>query len=128
MKSKHWVVLGIVVFITFILFAVLKPTGNATKTPGKYDSFAQCLTEKGTKMYGAFWCPHCQDQKEDFGSSWKYVTYIECSLPDRSGQTPLCQKEGIESYPTWEFSDKSREKGVMTLNELSEKTGCPLPE
>ena len=31
------------------------------------DSFAQCLTSKGMKMYGAWWCPHCAEQKESFG-------------------------------------------------------------
>ena len=30
------------------------------------DGFAQCLTAKGAQMYGAWWCPHCADQKELF--------------------------------------------------------------
>ena len=25
-----------------------------------YDTFAQCLSDAGTKFYGTFWCPHCQ--------------------------------------------------------------------
>ena len=27
-------------------------------------------------MYGTEWCPHCQDQKRAFGTSFKYVQYI----------------------------------------------------
>ncbi|MFH1400946.1 MAG: hypothetical protein ABIH41_05485, partial [Nanoarchaeota archaeon] len=33
------------------------------------DDFARCLTQSGATMYGASWCPHCNDQKEMFGSS-----------------------------------------------------------
>src|SRR3989338_7132596 len=93
----------------------------------KYDGFASCLTEKGAMMYGAYWCPHCQDQKKMFGKSWEYVNYIECSLPNAQGQTELCSMEKIESYPTWEFADGERNTGVMSLNALAEKTDCPLP-
>ena len=35
--------------------------------PGQYDNLAQCLTDKGAKFYGAFWCSHCQEQKAEFG-------------------------------------------------------------
>ena len=92
----------------------------------KYDGFAQCLSESGAKMFGAYWCPHCQQQKADFGKSWEYVDYIECSLPRRAGQTAVCTQAGIESYPTWEFADGSRRNGKLSLNELALATGCSL--
>src|SRR2546430_1164979 len=50
------------------------------------DSFAQCLTSKGTKMYGAWWCPHCKDQKESFGFALQYVNYVERSEERRVGK------------------------------------------
>jgi hypothetical protein len=90
-----------------------------------YDAFAQCLTESGAKEYGAFWCPHCSDQKKMFGSSWEYVTYIECSNPDKT-QNQTCQEAGIESYPTWEFGDGSRVSGLLSFEQLAEKTACLL--
>jgi hypothetical protein len=93
--------------------------------PGKYDSFAQCLSDKGVKMYGAFWCPHCKDQKEMFGSSWKYVDYVECSTPDGSAQLQVCTDAGIKGYPTWDIGGTKKD-GVLTLGELSQETGCPL--
>lgn len=71
-----------------------------------YDNFAKCLTEKGVKMYGAYWCSHCQNQKKAFGDSFKYVTYIECADPNSQGQLEVCTKAGITGYPTWEFSEK----------------------
>src|SRR5690242_11019622 len=30
-------------------------------------AFAQALSASGTKMYGAFWCSHCNNQKALFG-------------------------------------------------------------
>ena len=40
---------------------------------------------------------------------------------------PICQEKNIESYPTWEFNDGSRLDGEISLTQLAEKTGCPLP-
>ncbi len=99
---------------------------TADKQPGKYDDFAKCLTDNGVKMYGAYWCPHCLNQKNAFGNSWKYVDYIECSLPNRAGQTQECNKAGIEGYPTWEFSDGGRLEGEASFEGLAVKGGCTL--
>ena len=65
-KSKQMVIwlVVIVVSIALVLFLV----GRAQK-PGKYDAFAQCLKTQGVLFYGAFWCPHCQNQKALFGFS-----------------------------------------------------------
>jgi hypothetical protein len=94
---------------------------------GKYDSFAKCLTEKGVTMYGAYWCPHCQNQKDMFGESWQFVNYIECSLPNRGGQTKVCADEKITGYPTWDINGV-RKSGELSLQQLSELSGCALSE
>ena len=93
---------------------------------GEYDAFAQCLTESGATFYGAFWCPHCNEQKQLFGSSQKYINYVECSLPDRSGQTTICNEEDITAYPTWVFGDGKRQEGRLSIIELSQLSGCSL--
>lgn len=90
-------------------------------------SFAQCLTDKGATMYGAWWCPHCQAQKKLFGTSFEKVKYVECATPDGNGQTQACKDAKIEGYPTWEFSDKSRVSGEQSFAELAKKTGCTVP-
>jgi len=95
--------------------------------PGKYDTFAQCLKDKGAVFYGAFWCPHCQNQKAMFGKSAKLLPYVECSTADGRSQLQICKDKNIEGYPTWEFADGSRESGEVSLSRLSEKTGCQLP-
>jgi thiol-disulfide isomerase/thioredoxin len=96
--------------------------------PGKYDQFAQCLTDKGAKFYGAFWCPHCQAQKRLFGKSAKLLPYVECSTPDGKGKLAVCKDNGVEGYPTWEFADGTRKTGEVPLAELAITTSCPLPE
>jgi glutaredoxin len=92
--------------------------------PSKYDSLAQCLTEKQVKMYGAYWCPHCKNQKKEFANAFKYIDYIECSLPNATGQNRKCNEANIESYPTWEFKDGERLTGEIPLEKLAQKAGC----
>jgi hypothetical protein len=96
--------------------------------PSKYGGFAQCLAEKGALFYGAFWCPHCQEQKAMFGAGARDLPYVECSTPDGKGQLPLCIEKGVEQYPTWMFADGSKQSGVIPLADLAQKTGCALPE
>ena len=91
------------------------------------DAFAQCLNAKGAKMYGAWWCPHCADQKELFGNAFRNVNYVECSPPGQRTQNDVCKQAGIKSYPTWQFADGAHAEGVLHLQALAEKTGCPLP-
>ena len=91
------------------------------------DSFAQCLSSKGVKMYGAWWCPHCADEKESFGFAFQYVSYVECSLPNDRKMNDTCKQAGIKNFPTWQFSDGSRVEGTQPLDALAKKTGCKLP-
>lgn len=95
---------------------------------GRLDGFAKCLDEKGAIFYGAFWCPHCQKQKEMFGKSAKLLPYVECSTPDGKAQLDVCKEKGVVGYPTWIFADGSRETGEVPFVNLSEKTGCELPK
>ena len=120
MKNKVvWIIIGAVVLSAgLLIYQKVKP--------GAYDGLAQCLKDKGVIFFGAFWCPHCQNQKKLFGNSAKKLPYVECSLPSGKGQTDECNKEGIEGYPTWEFADGSRESKVLTPQELAEKVECTI--
>src|SRR3989344_7082850 len=99
MKNSIKILIGVVV-ATVAIFLTLKLTGYGVQNEN-YDDFAKCLTEKGVKMYGAYWCGHCKTQKEMLGDSWQYVNYVECSNPDGT-PTAECTAAGIEGYPTWE--------------------------
>ena len=94
----------------------------------KYDSFAKCLASKNAKMYGLYWCPHCADQKREFGSAFHYVPYVECaSENDPHELTPACKVAGVKLFPSWQFGNDPPKEGVLSLEALSQKTGCSLP-
>lgn len=45
-------------------------------------ALAQRLRDGGARMYGAFWCSHCYDQKQAFGAeAMETFPYVEC-YPD----------------------------------------------
>ncbi|MBI3032618.1 hypothetical protein HYY69_04030 [Candidatus Woesearchaeota archaeon] len=122
----------IITLITIAIILLVLLIGCKNTTP-KYSQkelagFAQCLTDKGAVMYGAFWCPHCQNVKKRFGSAFQFVKYVECDPRGENGNPDLCLKKDIKNYATFEFSDGTRLIGEPTLEELSEKTGCPLSE
>jgi len=129
MEKNAKIFLGVVVVAVLgVIGMAIFRGGTAPTGPGKYDTLAQCLGEKGAVFYGAYWCPHCQAQKKMFGSSQKLLPYVECSTPDAQGQTKVCIDKKVSSYPTWEFTDGSRLNGEIPLATLAEKTGCELPK
>ena len=118
---KVLVIIGILLIVAGGLFV------GWSRNSRRYDTFAQCLTSKGAKMYGAFWCPHCAEQKELFGSSFKYAPYIECGIQGSRALAQTCQDVKIQKFPTWIFPDGTRTEGKRSLEFLSDETGCPLP-
>ena len=93
----------------------------------KYDAFAKCLASKQAKMYGLFWCPHCADQKRMFGTSFEYVPYVECAIRGSRELAPECKAAGVKLFPSWQFGGAAPKEGVLSLDELSQKSGCSLP-
>jgi hypothetical protein len=95
----------------------------------QHDAFARCLAERGVKMYGAYWCPHCKEQKEKFDASFEYVPYVECGVKgDVHAQSQACKDDNVKHYPTWQFPPTGeRVEQILTLQELSDRTGCALP-
>lgn len=121
MKKKT---IALIAFAAIVVASVytLSASDEEKKPKTGLDRFAQCLTENGATMYGLESCPHCQEQKKMFGSSFKFIDYIECS---EMGST--CSQKGITSVPVW-IVDGKRLKGVQSLDDLAEETGCKLPE
>jgi phage baseplate assembly protein gpV len=94
---------------------------------GHLNAFAQCLSARQIKIYGAYWCPHCADQKEVFGSAFQYVAYVECGIKGSRAEAPECLQAGVKRFPTWQFADGERKEGTMQLKDLSAESGCSLP-
>ncbi len=84
---------------------------------------AEHLTQAGAKMYGAYWCPHCYEQKQLFGKqAWEKVTYIECAADAiKKPQPEVCTQAGIKGFPTWSIDGKL-DAGVKKLAKLAELT------
>jgi hypothetical protein len=93
----------------------------------KYDFFAKCLATKQVKMYGLYWCPHCIEQKEMFGDAFHYVPYQECAIKGSAELVPACKVAGLKLFPSWQFGLDPPKEGVLSLDALSDKTGCTLP-
>lgn len=122
-------IIAAIVFVVLFGAGIFFLSGKGSSTvSNKLDSFAQCLKDKGIIFYGAFWCPHCQNTKAEFGSSAKLLPYVECSTPDGQGQLDVCKQKGIVSYPTWTFPDGSKLEGEVSLTDLAKKSSCSLPQ
>ncbi len=127
-----------IIGIAIVMILVCAAIGYSifgTATPGEttttvvdpaVEEFAQCLTDKDVTFFGAFWCPHCQEQKKLFGQFLSKVKYVECSMPDGNSQTQTCKDQNITSYPTWQFADGSRVTGEQSLEALATKASCPF--
>jgi len=93
----------------FVLLLLFSFGAYAYLSPGKYDDFAKCLSDKGVVMYGEDWCKYTNGQKNMFGKSFKYINYEV--------------KTGLNYRPTWVINGKSYEK-VQSFERLSELSGC----
>src|SRR5215475_1403435 len=126
-STVNWGMRAVYAVLILAAFGFAYYMGN--RNQHKYDTFAKCLNTRGVKMYGAWWCPHCSDQKEKFAKSFEYVPYIECGIKgETSGATQECKDAGIHHFPTWQFPPTGeRVERVFELQELSDRTGCALP-
>jgi len=91
----------------------------------KYLSSSNNKGKRGATMYGAYWCPHCQRQKELFGyEAFQYINYIECSPKGYKNDFGMCINDGIEGYPYWKFDmNGSSQSGEMELIDIAKKSG-----
>jgi hypothetical protein len=126
---KVWLIIAIVVILLAVGGYFFYQQQHAKFV--KLDAFAKCLKDSGALFYGAFWCPHCQNQKNDFNTFFESakdsLPYVECSTPDGRGQLQVCKDQDIKAYPTWKFADGSVETGELSFARLAEKTKCVAP-
>ena len=124
------IIAGILVLFYAVYSALGKITGgtiNPINEPN--EDFVKCLSDKNIKMYGAYWCPHCMNNKEMFGDEGKILVdlgiYVECDSGGENPQPDLCSEKGVEGYPTWEINNKLY-SGEMSLDKITELSGCEL--
>ncbi len=114
MIKKICVILSLIIVLVISGCSI---TGG-TVVSNNNDDLAKCLTTKGATMYGTEWCSHCKNQKAAFGSSFKYVNYIDCdSNPSK------CNAAGVKGYPTWQINGRNY-PGQQSLSKLKSLTSC----
>lgn len=107
--------------VALFVFLALLITA-CSRTPGTFDSLANCLTEKDVKMYGTDTCPYCKEQKASFKGSFDLLNYVNCEK-----QPAECQKNDISGYPTWEINGKFY-PGKKSLSEIADLAGCEVSD
>ena len=112
-------------FLLLLILILLFALSGCNKTLDPQSvKLVSCLEEKEVKMYGAFWCGHCEDQKKLLGDTESI--YVECDARGKNEQAELCIEKGIEGYPTFELGNGTFISGVHSVPELAKITGCNL--
>ncbi|MEM1366784.1 MAG: vitamin K epoxide reductase family protein [Cyanobacteria bacterium P01_H01_bin.15] len=94
-----------------------------TKSGASEISLAEHLTAIGAKKYGAYWCPHCFEQKQLFGKeAFSKVAYVECAEGGKSPDPQACQAAGVRAFPSWTINGELYE-GTQSLERLAELSG-----
>lgn len=107
--------IAVALLLYFFVFTGSNPESSASQ-------LAVCLNEQDVTMYSLPTCPHCQDQKDKFGDSFKYIDSVNCSQ-----NRDKCLNQEIETVPTW-IIDGEKFVGVQELEELAAKTSCEYPQ
>ncbi|HIK45061.1 MAG TPA: hypothetical protein IGR64_09255 [Leptolyngbyaceae cyanobacterium M65_K2018_010] len=104
------------------------PSQTQSVATASYEAqLAQHLTQSGSVMYGAYWCPHCADQKAMFGEAVNQITYVECAADGPQAQPELCKAKGVQGYPSWEINGQLL-PGVKSLEDLATLSGFQAPQ
>lgn len=83
-------------------------------------NLAKCITEKDAVFYGTEWCPHCNEQKELFGTAIEHIVFVDCDK-----NRDACVDAGVQAYPTWIINGEDF-VGTQQLFKLSQITNCPI--
>jgi uncharacterized membrane protein len=107
---------------------IAPPAVTTTSGPAEM-ALARHLRQIGAKEYGAYWCPHCHDQKMLFGKqAAAIIDYIECDPKGQNSRTEVCQAAGanLKGFPTWEIKGQFY-SGTQSLEKLAEFSGYSGP-
>jgi len=81
---------------------------------------ARKLRARGGRFYGAYWCSHCNGQKQTLGAeAMKLVPYVECDANGVDSRRAECSSAGVKGYPTWELGG-ALYPGERDLDEIEE--------
>lgn len=120
-RIKLWAGIGVVALMCVTTWFTLRGWFSG----GPYDDFAGCVAGSGARLYTVKWCEACRDQVAAFGSSARLLTTVDCSTITGT-VSESCRRDGIEEFPTWEFTYGSPVTGNLSFDEISQRTGCQI--
>lgn len=95
------------------------PPAITTTSSNKALALASRIESLQGKMYGAYWCSHCYNQKQEFGrEAFEKIEYLECDKKGAYSKNSICKAKKIPGYPTWELNGEYF-PGEKTLDELA---------
>jgi glutaredoxin len=98
--------------------AVNMPPAIKKKSSERALLVAERLKNLDAKMYGAYWCSHCNNQKQVLGiEGSKMFRYVECDKEGFNSEAKLCRSKNVPGYPTWEIKGQFY-PGEKELGEL----------
>ena len=107
---------------------IVAPAVTTTSGPAQL-ALVRHLREIGAKEYGAYWCPHCHEQKMLFGKeAAALIDYVECDPRGQNSRAEICQAAGanIKGFPTWEIKGQFY-SGTQSLEKLADLSGYTGP-
>ena len=107
---------------------IVAPAVTTTSGPAQL-ALVRHLREIGAKEYGAYWCPHCHDQKMLFGKeAGAIIDYVECDPRGQNSRAQMCQAAAanVKGFPTWEIKGQFY-SGTQSLEKLADLSGYTGP-
>jgi len=106
------------------------PPKVTTKSSPRALAIGRRLQASGAKMYGAYWCSHCYNQKQELGAevvAAGMLAYVECDGEGFASQRELCKEKRVPGFPTWEIQGKQYpgEKDLAELEAILDAAGVP---
>ena len=133
-QSFPLIIMVVLSVLILVVAGVLLTKKKESIVDGKYDTFAQCLYDKGMRMYGSVTCSFCARQRAIFEGSFEHIKEIECDPRNADNEAERCIAKDITHTPTWILEDaegndiERLEAGVHSLEKLSEVAQCELLE
>ncbi|MCA9192781.1 MAG: peptidylprolyl isomerase [Planctomycetales bacterium] len=103
----------------------IAPEGEGATDPDLL-AFALALANSGTTLYGADWATFSTAQRMIFEDGYSALPYVDVTNADHSPNSIAISK-GITSVPAWEMPNGELIVGSLTLEEISNLTGVPIP-
>ncbi|GMI57620.1 hypothetical protein ScalyP_jg10906 [Parmales sp. scaly parma] len=98
----------------------LEPPPVTNKSSKQAEKIGDQLTKLNSRMFGAYWCSHCFEQKQTLGKqAMAKIPYLECAKDGKDSEWRVCKDLKLPGYPCWEINGNIY-PGEQSLDELQE--------